>query len=165
MTAARNRLGRDSVAALVLATVAVAVAACGSTSGSPTTPGPGATSSLVAPADASPRASAGDASAAAPSGSSAVPQSPVSGLILHVDTAGLGRVTGFRLLTSTGQQLDFTMGLQDNAAQFPAAHLSEHMASGTPVLVTFRREGSTLVAYHLGDAPALPSGSAAPSAS
>lgn len=80
--------------------------------------------------------------------------SPVSGLVLHVDLAGLGKVTGFQLLTPSGVQLDFKMGAQENAAAFPAAHLSEHMAGGQPVLVYFRQSGADLVVYRLEDAPA-----------
>jgi hypothetical protein len=76
-----------------------------------------------------------------------------------VDLAGLGKVTGFRLLTRDGQQVEFKMGVQENAAEFPAAHLSEHVASSEPVLVSFRQVGPDLVVYRLDDAPtASPSG-------
>ena len=138
---------------LVAASLALglAVAACTSSSGNPgTTPGPDATSSLVPAEEGSPETS--DA------GGSAEPSqaltSPVQGLVLHVDLAGLGKVTSFRLLTPDGAQVDFKMGAQENAAEFPAAHLSEHVAGGQPVLVYFRQSGPHLVVYRLEDAPA-----------
>ncbi|HEY4754347.1 MAG TPA: hypothetical protein VIH37_13755, partial [Candidatus Limnocylindrales bacterium] len=112
---------------------------------------------------ASPATSAPADSAASSSGQpEAALTSPVQGVVLHVDLAGLGKVTGFRLLTRDGQQVDFKMGVQENAAEFPAAHLSEHVASSEPVLVSFRRVGPDLVVYRLDDAPsASPSGATA----
>jgi hypothetical protein len=149
--------GAGLAAPLTLAiAVSLAVAACASTpSGSvSTTPGPGATASLAAPGLGTP----------APSGSAAEPApslaSPVTGVVTHVDLAGLGKVTGFTLLVPGGQQVVFTMGVQENATEFPAAHLSEHLASSEPVRVFFRPEGANLVVYRLEDASA-----ASPSAS
>ena len=149
--------------------LALAVAACASSGpgGPASTPGPAATSSLVPAEAGSPEPSeSGGASAEASDGLT----SPVRGLVLHVSLAGLGKVTGFRLLTPDGTQLDFTMGVQENAAEFPAAHLSEHMAGAQPILVYFRRSGSDLVVYRLEDPPpasgspqAIPSGSGLPS--
>lgn len=165
-----RRLGvprRPFLTTAIALALGLAVAACGGTGNTSATPGANATSSLVPAAEGSPNSSGGGGS---PQPSPAV-TSPVSGLVLHVDLAGLGKVTGFRLLTSTGAQLDFKMGVQENAAEFPAAHLSEHMAGGQPVLVYFRQSGPDLVVYRLDDAPpssgsAQPvpaSGSAAPS--
>lgn len=145
----RGEGGRLLVAASLA--LGLAVAACASSPGGPgTTPGPAATSSLVPAEEGSPETPE--------AGGSVEPSqaltSPVRGLVLHVDLAGLGRVTGFRLLTPDGAQVDFRMGVQENAAEFPAAHLSEHMAGGQPVLVYFRQTGSDLVVYRLEDAPA-----------
>jgi hypothetical protein len=145
----RTASGRLLVAASLA--LGLAVAACASSSGGPaTSPGPGATSSLVPAQHGSPEP-AGSGGSVAPA---AVPASPVQGLVLHVDLAGLGKVTGFRLLTPDGAQLDFRMGVQENAADFPAAHLSEHMAGGQPVVVYFRQSGPDLVVYRLEDATA-----------
>ena len=154
--------------ALALA-LGLAVAACGasSTGSLSTTPGPGATSSLVPAEEGSPEPSGAESSAEPSPGL----VSPVRGLVLHVDHAGLGKVTGFRLVTPDGVQLDFKMGIQENAAEFPAAHLAEHMAGGVPILVYFRQSGSDLVVYRLEDAPPVsgspqvvpPPGSATPS--
>lgn len=168
MTALRRRRGAGLGASLAAVALSALVTGCsaGPSTSLSTTPGADSTTSLAPPADGSPQPSPSSAASQAPA---AELQSPVTGVVLHVDVAGLGHVTGFRLLVPGGQQVDFTMGVQDNAATFPAAHLSEHMASGDPVRVSFRREGSTLVVYHLEDAagaspsaPALPSVSPVP---
>ncbi len=165
MTSGRPAMRRGRAMPIALALgLALAAAACASSGpgGPASTPGPGATSSLVPAEEGSPEPSE---SAEASDGLT----SPVRGLVLHVSLAGLGKVTGFRLLTPDGTQLDFTMGVQENAAEFPAAHLSEHMAGAQPILVYFRRSGSDLVVYRLGDPPdsgspqAIPSGSGLPS--
>lgn len=167
MTPRRAPRARGMAAFLAAASLAALVAACGSAPSSSlsSTPGAGATTSLAPAEEGTPQASGSSASADASS-----LQSPVTGLVLHVDVAGLGRVTGFRLLVPGGQQVDFTMGTQENTAEFPAAHLSEHMASGDPVRVYFRRQGSQLVVYRLEDAaaasPSAPAASpSAPAAS
>jgi hypothetical protein len=164
----RRAIGAPRAFTVVLA-LAFAAAACSSPSsgGLSHTPGPGAMSSLVPADEGSPEPS-GTAESLVPS---AGLTSPARGLVLHVDQPGLGDVTGFRLLISDGAQADFTMGVQENAAEFPAADLSEHMASGQPVLVYFRQSGSDLVVYRLEDAslslgsPQPPPASIAPPAS
>lgn len=156
---------RARLVAALLA-LGLVLAACTASSPPATTPGPGATSSLVPAEEGTPEASDSGESA----DPSAALTSPVRGLVLHVDLAGLGKVTGFRLLTPDGSQVDFKMGAQENAAEFPAAHLSEHMAGGQPILVYFRPSGTDLVVYRLEDAPPasgspqpIPSDSANPS--
>jgi hypothetical protein len=144
-----RRLGTASLAFVVVA--ALGLASCSSAAGSPATAG----ASTVPPAASAPAVSSAAGSAQPP----ATLTSPVQGVVLHVDIPSLGKVTGFRLLTKDGQQVDFKMGVQDNAAEFPAAHLSEHVASSEPVVVSFRKVGPDLVVYHLDDAPsASPSG-------
>jgi hypothetical protein len=111
-----------------------------------------------------PSPSSAAASASAPGTTSAdTLTSPVTGIVLHVDSPSLGKVTGFRLVLQDGRQVDFVMGVQENAADFPAAHLNEHVASSEPVAVYFRVEGSRLVVYRLEDAT-LASPAASPSA-
>lgn len=153
MTRRHVRPGAAIRGLLIATSLAALVAACSTAPSTSlgSTPGAGATTSLAPGADGTPQASSA-ASASADAGANL--QSPVTGLVLHVDVAGLGRVTGFRLLVPGGQQVDFTMGTQENTAEFPAAHLSEHMASGDPVRVYFRRQGSQLVVYRLEDAAA-----------
>ena len=80
------------------------------------------------------------------------PESPVAGVVIAVQSAGLDKVSGFTLLTSGGLQLHFTLGRLDNATDFPPGHLAEHQATLNPVLVFFRIEGGKLVVYHLEDA-------------
>lgn len=90
---------------------------------------------------------------ASPSGSTApVPDSPVAGVILSVDSRGLNDVRGFTLRSSSGDLLTFTMGELENGDEFPPGHLVEHQAAAAPVLVFFRTEGGALLAYRIEDA-------------
>jgi hypothetical protein len=91
-----------------------------------------------------------------PSGSAAVsspePISPVEGVITHVESAGLDRVSGFTLRTADGVLLDFMIGMLENGDEFPPGHLTEHQATSDPVRVFFTVEGGVLVATRLEDA-------------
>lgn len=79
--------------------------------------------------------------------------SPVDGMPIAVSAEGLTRVNGFTILTPAGQVV-FTVGVLENGAVFPPAHIAEHMATATPIRVWFREEGGARVAYRLEDAPA-----------
>ncbi len=114
--------------------LAVVLAACGGTTDP--TPGPVGSASL----------------GPALSGSPVTVVSPVVGQLVKLDSAGLTKVTGFRLRTDDGKELDFRIGILDNGAAFPPGHLAEHMALGTPVRVFFRDEGGARVVYRLEDA-------------
>ncbi len=128
----RVRLRAATLAVAALA----AIAAC---SASPvTTPGPIATSSLSVPASGTPGAE---------------PTSPVDGILTDIDSEGLTKVTGFTLRTSDGQSITFKIGTLENGADFPPGHLAEHLATSSPVRVSFRVEGPDLVVYRLEDAP------------
>lgn len=145
--------GRQPVIAS-LAAVLVAGAMLASCAGEPTgslsvTPGPNAVASL---GEAEGAVTPGPSEATPPDAPLA---SPVKGVLTHLDNAGLGKVTGFTLLVPDGSEVDFTMGVQENAAEFPAAHLSEHLASSEPVKVWFREEGGALVVYRIEDASGL----------
>ena len=83
---------------------------------------------------------------------SEIPASPIAGLIVKVDSAGLNQVRGFTLQTDSGQTLEFVLGTLDNGTEFPPGHLVEHQTTADPVLVFFRQEGGKLVVYHLEDA-------------
>lgn len=159
MTAPRSaRRAAGLAAALSMAAV---LAACQSATspGASATIGTGATGSPAPSEPGAPGSSGGAAGASQP-----VPASPAQGVVLHVDSAGLGQVTDFTLLTG-GRQILFTMGKLEDPLDFPAAHLAEHVASSEPVRVYFRVEGPALVVYRLEDASASPSpGSASPSA-
>lgn len=81
-----------------------------------------------------------------------VPASPVKGVVISVDSAGLADVRGFELRTSEGQVLAFSVGSLENGAEFPPGHLAEHVATSQPVRVFFRTAGAELVAYRIEDA-------------
>ena len=88
------------------------------------------------------------------------PASPVEGVVVAVDSAGLDRVRSFELRTTTGVTR-FEIGTLENPTEFPPAHLAEHQASSSPVRVYFRVEagGYSAVAYRLEDAlPPSPTG-------
>jgi uncharacterized lipoprotein YajG len=119
------------LAALVLA-AGLVLAACSTSTG------------LVSPAPASPAPSA--------SAAASVPASPVVGVVLKVDSAGLDKVSGFTLRTNAGQALALSIGILENGAQFPPGHLAEHLATAAPVRVWFRDENGSLVAYRIEDA-------------
>ena len=79
--------------------------------------------------------------------------SPVEGVIVAVDSAGLGQVKGFTLRLGDGSTMSLTLGSVENAAGFPPSHLVEHQASSEPVRAYYRLEGDVPVVYRLEDAP------------
>ncbi|MEW6223054.1 MAG: hypothetical protein AB1627_00345 [Chloroflexota bacterium] len=138
--------GRALVATGLSTSIALLMAAC--TPAPPTTPGAIATASIEAPASGSPGATAGSTDAAPGS----VPYSPVSGVLVHIDATGLSEVTGFTLRLDDGRSFEFLVGTLENGVEFPPGHLAEHLATSTPVRVSFRVDGTNLVAYRLEDA-------------
>jgi hypothetical protein len=80
--------------------------------------------------------------------------SPVEGVVIAVDSAGLGQVRGFTLRTDGGFAVVFTLGTLENATEFSPSHLAEHQVSGEPVRVYFRLLDGEHEAYRLEDAPA-----------
>ncbi len=86
-------------------------------------------------------------SGAPPSGAS-----EVTGVIVAVDSAGLGDVSGFTLRQTGGDQLTFDLSTLGNGTQFPPGHLSEHQATAQPVRVWYRDDGTRLYALWLEDA-------------
>jgi hypothetical protein len=81
-----------------------------------------------------------------------VPGSPIAGIVIDVDSAGLDDVRGFTLRSSTGDELEFKIGQLENGDEFPPGHLTEHLAAASPVLVFFREENGELVVYRMEDA-------------
>jgi hypothetical protein len=78
--------------------------------------------------------------------------SPVTGVLTHIDSQGLSKVTAFTLRTADGRETRFQIGILENGDQFPPGHLAEHMANASPVRVWFRDDGAgNLVAYRLED--------------
>ena len=77
----------------------------------------------------------------------------VTGVIVHVDSTGLDKVSGFTLRTATGGSLVFDLRALENGAQFAPGHLVEHQATAQPVRVWYRTEGGVQLAIRLEDAP------------
>lgn len=85
------------------------------------------------------------------------PASPVVGVVVAVDSSGLGRVGGFTIRVADGSTVDFELGALENPAEFPPSHITEHMASSQPVRVFFRQDaGQGLDVYRLEDATEVP---------
>ena len=76
----------------------------------------------------------------------------VVGVIVGVDSAGLGDVRGFSLRETGGALMDFSLVAFENAAQFPPGHLAEHQATAQPVRVWYRDEGGVHLAIRVDDA-------------
>lgn len=82
-----------------------------------------------------------------------LPASPVVGVVVAVDSAGLGQVSGFSLRVDGGWAFKLALGPLENAAQFSPSHLAEHLASSEPVRAFYRLEGGKVLVYRLEDAP------------
>lgn len=85
----------------------------------------------------------------------ALPASPAAGVVVGVDSAGLGQVSDFTLRVR-GYPYVFRVGALENVTEFPPSHLVEHLASSQPVRVYYRLDGSVPVVYRLEDASARP---------
>ncbi|MEI7742326.1 MAG: hypothetical protein WCK58_01110 [Chloroflexota bacterium] len=126
-----TRLRRVAAPALLALALALVVAACG---------GPASPSSASAPASST--------------AAGAAVSSPIDGVLVAISAEGLAAVKGFTLRLNDGREIVFKIGVLENGAQFPPGHLAEHMATSTPVRVSFRDEAAEHVAYRLEDAPA-----------
>jgi hypothetical protein len=78
-------------------------------------------------------------------------RSPVSGRLIKLEAEGLTKVKGFTMRLDDGNEVSFTMGPLENAADFAPGHLAEHMASTQAVRVFYRDEGGAHVVYRLED--------------
>jgi hypothetical protein len=92
---------------------------------------------------------------------SAAATSPVDGVVIHVESTGLNRVSAFDLRTGDGRILTFDLSRLENGVEFPPGHLTEHQANSTPVRVYFEVLDGVAYAARLEDAPA-PGGSSPP---
>jgi hypothetical protein len=77
----------------------------------------------------------------------------VRGVIVVVDSQGLGDVRGFTLRTDAGEVLPFSLRALENGTTFPPGHLAEHQATAEPVEVWFREEAGERLAIRIDDAP------------
>jgi hypothetical protein len=78
----------------------------------------------------------------------------VDGIVVGVDSAGLGNVSGFSLRTDDGRTLKFGLAALGDAVKFPPGHLGEHLANSVRVRVWYRDSAGRLDALWLEDAPA-----------
>jgi hypothetical protein len=74
------------------------------------------------------------------------------GIVVGIDSHGLGDVRSFTLRTGDGETLTFGLAELQNGVEFPPGHLAEHQATAQPVKVLYRDEGGTLQALRLEDA-------------
>lgn len=79
--------------------------------------------------------------------------SPVTGVVVAVDSPSLGQVRDFVLRLADGSTVTLAVGQLENATKFPPSHLVEHMASSQPIRAYYRLENGTPVAYRLEDGP------------
>ena len=77
-----------------------------------------------------------------------------TGVIVAVDSAGLGDVRGVTVRATDGTLASFSLEQLQNATEFPPGHLIEHQATSERVRVFYRRDGEALVAFRIVDAPA-----------
>jgi hypothetical protein len=90
-----------------------------------------------------------------PSGGPAGPPgtTAIDGVIVAVDSAGLGSVRSFTLRRAGGETIEFRLDRLANATEFPPGHLAEHQASAEPVRVWSIEDGGAHYAIVLEDAP------------
>ncbi len=81
-----------------------------------------------------------------------IPASPITGVIVAVDSRGLDDVRGISLRTDEGTILIFDLREMRDTATFPLGHLAEHQATAESVRVSFRVEDGVLVATAIDDA-------------
>jgi hypothetical protein len=76
-----------------------------------------------------------------------------NGVVVAVDARALTDVRSFDLRTPGGTIVRFELGDLRNGVAFPPGHLSEHVATATPILVWYRIEDGVHKALWLEDAP------------
>jgi hypothetical protein len=81
----------------------------------------------------------------------------IEGFVLSVRTNGPLSVQSFDLLAGDGRQLTFEIGQLDVSTGFDAPHLVSHQITLQTVVVTYRRDGSRLIAIKLADGHTQPS--------
>jgi hypothetical protein len=76
----------------------------------------------------------------------------MTGVVVAVDSAGLGDVDGFTLRRPGGELVEFGLSRLENGIDFPPGHLAEHQATAEPVRVWYLTEGEDRLAIRLEDA-------------
>jgi hypothetical protein len=82
----------------------------------------------------------------------AIPPSPVVGVVVAIDQVSLTEVNSFEVRTAAGGTVTMKVGALDNATQFSLSHLATHLATGVPIRAFYRLENGGPVVYHLEDA-------------
>jgi hypothetical protein len=77
----------------------------------------------------------------------------MTGVVVAIDSAGLGDVRSFVLRRPGGELVEFSLREFGSGSQFPPGHLAEHQATSQPITVTFRMDGDEHLALSLEDAP------------
>jgi len=81
------------------------------------------------------------------------PTAQAVGVVLRIESAGLGKVSAFTIREDDGTIVPFTVGPLEPGS-FPPGHLTEHAATGQPILVTYTTDtDGTHVAVKLEDKP------------
>ena len=71
-------------------------------------------------------------------GTDGPPDAPtMDGVVVKVDSAGLGDVSAFTLRTRDGQSVVFGLSELRNGVAFPPGHLAEHMATAHQIRVWY----------------------------
>ena len=81
-----------------------------------------------------------------------LPPSPIKGVVVAVDSAGLGDVKAFTLRLPDRTTILLRLGTLENATEFSPGHLVEHQASSQPILAFYRLVDGKPVVYRLEDA-------------
>ena len=76
-----------------------------------------------------------------------------TGVIVAVDSQGLGDVRSFTLRLDGGDLMIFDLRALENGTEFAPGHLAEHQATAEPVRVWYWDEGDDRLAIRLEDAP------------
>lgn len=80
-----------------------------------------------------------------------LPPSPIEGVVVAVDSAGLGDVRAFTLRLPDRTTILLTVGFLENATEFSPSHLAEHQASSEPVRAFYRLVDGSPFVYRLED--------------
>jgi hypothetical protein len=133
-----------ALAVALLAALVIVAAGCASAGATAVAPTPGVPTATI-PSESAPASDAGSPPVV-------VPDSPLAGIVVAIDSAGLDQVRGFTLRTNSGTTVEFAIGTLESGDEFPPGHLKEHQATAAPVLVFFRPDGANLVVYRIEDA-------------
>ncbi|HYK95161.1 MAG TPA: hypothetical protein VE011_04725 [Candidatus Dormibacteraeota bacterium] len=81
-----------------------------------------------------------------------LPDSPLVGVVVSVDTPSLGKVNGFNLRLADGSTVTLKVGVLENPTQFSPSHLLAHEATSVPIRAFYRLDNGTPAVYRLEDA-------------